>query len=90
VANVSGGLRADSGEIDTSAIRYYTGAHVDGQTQTRPAADDVGLDDPSPDGREPSVYRRLNELLAEHVRSDIGPTPTTTALEFSRESAEEL
>jgi len=34
VANVSGGLRAGSGEIDTIAIRYYTGSHVNGQTQT--------------------------------------------------------
>jgi transposase len=73
VANVSGGVRPGSGEIDTVAIRYYTGAHVDGHAETQSRADDVGHDDRFADCSQPPThpfYRRLNQLLREHGFDD--------------------
>jgi hypothetical protein len=65
VANVSGGLRAGSGEIDTIAIRYYTGAMSMGKRK-RDRQPTMGGATHLPTAASHPFCRRLNELLAEH------------------------
>src|SRR5262249_32016529 len=56
---------------------------VDGQTQTRPAADDVGRDDPSSNGREPSVLSAPERIVGRaRIRRFRGSRMCTSRVEI--------
>ncbi len=70
MANVSGGLQAGSGEIDTIAIRYYTGPMSMGKRKRNQQPTMWVTTTDLPTAASHPFYRRLNQALREHGFDD--------------------